>query len=412
MSNVLEQLVATQGNIVKYDKENNPSIFKPFPKMKSSDLSELLPDHVHPAFRTNGKEQSAILLGQFMASQLENDSTKPLYSLPNMPPRVSLGHDPFLARMRAFGGGVSGMTIADHGFLLLLAAKHGWVPKGNNSYGVDYRDGTTWESGKDVTVGAKRVFRGWEYECLIAHTTTTELLPSEAPLHWKPTGKHLGGTPVESQLVSDNQYRGYNTLTASGPLSWYLGGDPNNLCDIQGNAFEQVYGFRLVRCEIQIIPDNDAADPDADVSATSAAWRAILPHKSDDGFDLVEPGTAGTVHYTWQNGKITLDTVEPEFDGESRGTSFASIAVNTTNLPYVPYILYELGLCPLPGSTTQGYFYVTMTESERVARRGGGYTGTGGAGLGYLDCDYDRGRASVAYGGRPRSLAEPLDSDT
>ena len=402
----LELLAEKYNNKVLYDAEGNPSIFCEYPQVKSNWLDASLPDHVHPAFIVNGTTDKSALIGKYMAAELASNGT--LYSLPNMPPRVSLGHDPFRTRMTAFGGNVTGLTIADHGLLLLMAHKNGWTPKGNNNYGVDYRDGSRFELNKAVTVGTKRVFRGWEYECLIAHTTSAELLPSETPTHWR-KGKHLGGEPVKTQYVADNAYNGYNTLTGSGPASWYLGEDVGNIADPQGNAFEQVYGFRLVNCEIQIIPDNNAADPACDTTANSAAWKAILPHASDNGYDLVAPGTPGTVHYAWLNGKITLvgrALEEAEFDGASRSTAFANIAVDSDTLPYVPYILQELGLAPIPGMTVQGNFYVQMTKDERVARRGGYSGNTSSAGLAYLGCSNARGHAAVNYGGRPRSRPE------
>jgi len=401
----LELMARQYGNVVQYDANGNPSIFVKFPKMKSSDLDAALPDHVHPAFVINGVEEEAILLGKFKSAELVNGGTQ--YSLPNMPPRVSMHHDTFLQKMRAFGNGASGMTIADHGLVLLLGHKYGWEPHGNNYWGCDYRDATPWELAKNYNVGDNRSFRGWLYECIKAHTSAAELLPIDSPLYWK-KGKHIGGVPANpSQYNADSRYGGYNTLNGSGPIDWYLGSDPANLCDIQGNCFEQVYGFRLVNCEIQILGDNNnAADANADCSA-NGAWKAILPNKADNGFTLVAPGTPGTVHYTWQNSKITLDTVEPEFDGEYRGTAFKDMAVNTANLPYVPYILYELGLAPIPGMTVQGYFYVQMTQDERVARRGGNSNGTSSAGLAFLYCYYPRSRANVLYGGRPRSRLNP-----
>lgn len=400
------ELVARQyGNVVQYDAKGNPSIYCKFPKMKSSDLDPSLPDHIHPAFMINNAEEDAILIGKYMSSELESNGTQ--YSLPNMPPRVSMDHDGFLARMRAAGNGASGMTIADHGFLLLLAHKNKWEPHGNNYWGCDYRDATPWELAKNYNVGDKRSFRGWLYECLIAHASAAELLPVDNPLYWKKL-KHVGGTPAyPSQYNADSRYQGYNTLTGSGPIDWYLGSDPGNLCDIQGNAFEQVYGFRLVNCEIQILGDNNnAADAACNCSA-SGAWKAILPNKTDNGYTLVAPGTAGTLHYTWQDGKITIDTVEPTFDGEYRGTTFSQMGVNTTNVPYMPSIMYELGLAPVPGTTVQGYFYVHMTRDERVARRGGLYYSTSHAGLAFLDCGNARGRAYAYYGARSRSRLNP-----
>lgn len=394
MSNPLELLARQYGNIVQYDKNNNPSIFCRFPQMKSSDLDPSLPDHLHPAFIINGNAEDA-LIGKYMSCELKNGVQ---YSLPNMPPQNSLTHDTFLSRMRAFGNGASGITIADHGLILLLAHKNKWEPHGNNYYGCDYRDATIWEAGKAYTVDTIRSYRGWTYKCKKNHTSADEIKPDNAPEYWEKL-KHVGGTMA---------YTGNSlTLTGSGPIDWYLGSDPANLCDVQGNAFEQVYGFRLVNCEIQILSDtNDAADANCDCSA-NGAWKAILPNNTDNGYTLVAPGTTGTLHYTWQNSKITIDTVEPTFDGEYRGTTFASMGVNTTNIPYMPSIMYELGLAPISGTTVQGYFYVQMTQDERVARRGGRYNVGSDAGVGCLSCSHARSHAGVDYGGRPRSRLNP-----
>ena len=152
----LELLARQYGNVVQYDADGNPSIFCKFPKMKSSDLDASLPDHTHPAFVINSKEEDNILIGKYMSVELESGGTQ--YSLPNMPPRVSMHHDTFLQKMRAFGNGASGITIADHGFMLLLAHKNKWEPHGNNYWGCDYRDATPWELAKEYTVGTVRSF--------------------------------------------------------------------------------------------------------------------------------------------------------------------------------------------------------------------------------------------------------------
>ena len=118
----LEVLARQYDNVVKYDAQGNPSIFVKFPKMKSKDLDSSLPDHTHPAFIVNGVEQDYILLGKYKAASLTGSGSDggTLYSLPNMPPAHSRNADAFLAQLRAFGSGVSGMTVADRGFLLLL----------------------------------------------------------------------------------------------------------------------------------------------------------------------------------------------------------------------------------------------------------------------------------------------------
>lgn len=401
----LEFLARQFGNVVKYDENGNPSIFVKFPKMKSSDLDASLPDHTHPAFIINGVEQDYILIGKYKATSLTGSGSdgKTLYSLPNMPPAHSRTADAFLTQLRAFGGGVSGMTVADRGFLLLLAQKNGWNPGGNSDYGHCYKDATRYELAKNVNIGDKRGFRGWLYECIKAHTTSVELYPDIAPLYWKKI-KQIGGTEAYADMHDSGQNNLILTLNGSGPLDWYLDGTPASVCDIVGNQFEQDYGYRIVGNELQIMENNNAASPDADLSASSAAWKAILPNKSDDGYTLVAPGTAGTLHWTWANSKITLDTVVPEYDGQYRGTDFKSLGVNSTNLPYIPHIVRELGLFPTSGSTMKGYYYMQFINEERFPRRGGYYYNGGHIGLGYEHCTHPRGGANRYYGARPRSI--------
>ena len=399
----LEFLARQYGNVVKYDADGNPSIFVKFPKMKSKDLDASLPDHTHPAFIIDGVEQDYILIGKYKASEINKDDNGTLYSLPNVPARVYLGADQLLERMRAANTGASGMTIADGGFLLLLAQKNGWNPqKGNNSYGIDYRDATTWETAKSVAVGNVRAYHGWTYKCLIAHTTSVELNPIDNPLYWQKE-KQIGGVGDVGGIDPETS-RIRTTINGSGPLDWFLGSDPASVCDLVGSCYEANYGYRLVNCELQIMENNNAASPNADLSASSAAWKAILPNTSNDGYTLVAPGTPGTLHWTWANGKITLDTVEPEFDNEYRGTNFKDLAVNTTHIPHIPHIIRELGLFPTQGSTMAGYYYVHMTRDERFPRRGGTYSNPSNAGLGYVDCRNPRSNSGLYYGARPRSL--------
>ena len=170
------------------------------------------------------------------------------------------------------------------------------------------------------------------------------------------------------------------------------------------NCFEQDYGYRIVDGELQLLENNNAADPEADLSASSAAWKAILPNSADDGYTLVAPGTEGTLHWTWANSKITLDTAKPTLDTEYRGTSFKDLAVNSANLPYIPNIVRELGLFPTSGSTTNGYYYIQFTSGERFPRRGGHCSSGGSIGLGAEYCNYPRSYAYWGYGARPRSL--------
>lgn len=404
----LEFLAEKYGNVVKYDASGNVAgIFVRFQKMKSSDLVAGLPDHTHPAFIVNGVEQDYILLGKYKAGE-NGDSNGPLLSLPNIPPIRSLGADQCLSRMKLAGPGITGMTCADYGFIKLLAQKNGWVPHGNNNWGQDYRDGTAWQVNQQLTIGTVRAYKGYLYTCKIAHTTAAELKPDLAPTYWE-KGKLVGGISWDNS--QDNNYQsGYRTLNGTGPLDWYLGNDPGNLADIIGSSMEQQYGYRIVDMELQILENNNAADPEADLSATSAEWKAILPNQSDDGYTLVAPGTAGTLHWRWLNSKITLDAGAPpeaEYDNEFRGTSFKDLAVNSTNLPFIPHIVKELGLFPTgAGDTAQGYYYIQMTHEERFPRRGGDCSSTSGGGLGCVSSSSSRAAAGAGYGARPRFSGE------
>lgn len=388
----VERFAQEQGWVVKYAADGTPNFFYPIPKMKSSDLDPSLPDHTHPAFIVNGQEIDRRLIAVYKGGSFNGAA----HSIPNVPPLVNLGADQLLERIKNCGTGFGPKTVADSGLLLLLARKMGYTTiKGNNNYGVDYRDGTRWEPGKTFTEGAKTVFQGVEYVALSSHTSALENKPDISPLLWK-KGRRIGGIPVASQ-ISDSNPNGLNTLTGSGPASWRFGGKVNGIDDLTGNCFDQDYGCRFYSGEIQILADNNAAHPNADLSASSAAWKAILPNQENNGYTLVAPGTPGTLHWNWLNSKITLDTVTSEFVGQ-KGAYFKDLAVNSSNVPFVPSIMYELGLFPIPGDTTQGYYYVDFAEGERFPRRGGYYTSD--TGLGYVYAVSARAAANTYYGVR------------
>lgn len=399
----LEFLAKKYGNVVKYDAAGNVAgIFVKFMKMKSSDLVAGLPNHTHPAFIINGVEQDYILLGKYKAGEngVPNDA---LVSLPNIMPVRSLGADQCLSRMKLAGPGITGMTCADYGFIKLLAQKEGWVPKGNSLWGQSHKDATNWKTGESVSVSTVRAYEGWTYTCLTAHTTAAELRPDLAPTYWE-KGDFVGGISQDTAIDANTQ-TGYRTLNGTGPLDWYLGSDPGNLADIVGSSVEQQYGYRIYDCELQILENNNAADPDADISASSAAWKAILPNAGDDGYTLVAPGTTGTLHWNWTGSAIQLDTKCDDLTIGAKGQNFKTLTAHSTRLPYVPSIVKELGLFPTDANDqTEGYYYVNFTAGERFPRRGGGYYSGSAAGLGCVGAYDGRGFASAYCGARPRSL--------
>ena len=400
----LEFLAEQMGNVVKYDAGGRPSIFVPFTKCKSRDLDPSLPDRTHPAFIINGQEVSRILVGKYMASEVESQGT--LYSLPNMPPKHSLGADALDQRIRQFGQGACSMTIAMHGLILLLAKKNGWTPRGNTYLSADHRDGTPWDLAQNYTTNSKRILYGWEYSCKKNHLSSAETKPDIAPDYWERL-KFVGGNTVKSQRGSEKG-RGWHTLTGSGPLNWNLGGQAENLNDIIGNAMENMPGYRIYDGELQIFENNNAAHPDADNSTTSGAWRAILPSNVDDTHTLVSPGTAGTLKWDKAvgagNTAPILDTqIITRCTGEEYMTAlFKDMTANAARVPYVPAVLKELGIFPIQGDLTEGRVYYRNYEAtEYLPRRGGFYAYPSLSGLGCVDATYSRAYSSVSYGARP-----------
>ena len=400
----LEFLAKKYGNVVKYDNDGNVAgIFVRFYKRKSSDLVAGLPEHTHPAFIINGVEHDSILLGKYKAGE-NGVANGALVSLPNIMPARSLGADQCLARMKMAAPDITGMTVADYGFIKLLAQKEGWCPEGNTCWGQSHKDGTAWETGKSVTAGQQRAYEGYLYTCRVSHTTANELKPDIAPTYWH-KDKLIGGISQDTGKDAAHQ-TGYRTLNGTGPKNWYLGEDVGNMADIVGSSMEQQYGYRIVDCELQILENNNAADPGADLSATSAAWKAILPHTSDDGYSLVAPGTAGTLHWNFDatTNKIILDTQCDDLTIGSKSTNFRDLKAHATRLPFVPHIVKELGLFPTDeNDRTEGNYYVNFVEGERFPRRGGPYSASSSRGLGYVNSSDERGYAATIFGCRPRS---------
>ena len=78
--------------------------------------------------------------------------------------------------------------------------------------------------------------------------------------------------------------------TGTGPISWSHDKTMAGIWDLNGNVWEWMLGLRLVKGELQIIADNNAADSSCDSSASSTAWKAI---KASDG-TLITPDGNGT----------------------------------------------------------------------------------------------------------------------
>ena len=301
--------IAAPNNVLMYDDLGDPSVMVRIPKFKIGDVIEGGGDSTHPAFIVNGKELDCIYISKYQ--NVVNNGRA--YSLPMQDPAAMLNFDQAWQYCKQKGPGWHLMTNAEWAAVALWCKKNGFMPKGNNNYG------------KDSTEGA---------------------LPQRA------LGTYRGADGAI-----------YRTATGSGPASWYHDNTAAGIADLNGNVWEWNGGLRLVDGEIQIIPNNDAADWNNPLTPTSTLWRAIKP----DG-TLVAPGTAGTLKYgtSWSNTKFSSIVPPPAATG-------AGIT-----------LLESLGLIPHTGAASADYgddaVWANIT-SERLPIRGGYWLNAASAGV-------------------------------
>jgi len=143
--------------------------------------------------------------------------------------------------------------------------------------------------------------------------------------------------PHERGIINDSVD---NTDTGTGPNTWNHNNAANGIADLVGNAWEWVWGLKLMDGRVMLAPDNDK-------SLAESGWV-------DTGWDMPSNGTWATRDAT----------------GATQDIKRALIMPNGVADP-------------------DGYLYTTLT-GERFPLRGGSRSNGGIAGLGALNLNIER----------------------
>ena len=320
------------GNVVQMDDAGLPSLLVYIPAFKNSDVLAGGNDSTHPAFIVNG-----VQIPGFYYSKYENVvHNGKAYSLPAEDPQTSTNFDTAREYCEAKGYGWHLSTNAEWAALALWCKKNGFIPRGNNYYGRDDHES--------------------EYKAITAHTL--------------------------------NDGRTGRVATGTGPLTWSHDGTVSGVWDMNGNVAEWQGGLRLVWGEIQILANNDAADPDNPQNQTSTCWKAI---NAADG-SLVEPESKTTDKAVKASGStVKLDIVDTgsaflwkfstnitQASNESVSCQFGLVSHDNTLGDAAIILLRSLALLPDDGAIVeeyeQDYMYWNNAASECHVQRGATYS--------------------------------------
>lgn len=324
-------------NKVIFDDLEKPSIMVGFPKPKFSDLITGGTQDAVDVYKVDGVERDILYISKYL-NVVVNDRA---YSLPMKDPRAYINFDQAVAACRKKGAGWCLTPNALWGAIMLWCNRNGFLPRGNTNWDASYEKG--YERGVNTYID----------------------------------GTHGGG----------------RTATGSGPATWYHDGTVAGIADMCGDVWEWVAGLRIVGGEIQIIPYGNCMKADCDMSANSTEWKAIKP----DG-TLVDPGTAGTLHYDLVSNKIVISTsTNSEFN-----SSIAFSQLEAASGVNIPQIVKLHGLIKDSADIypTTGHQHYINAAGERLPLRGSSFYNASYGGVGGLGLDGERSGAGYNIGFR------------
>lgn len=342
-------------NEILYDDKGLPSIMVKIPKQTYAQLGLGDSTATHPAWIVNGQEVDAIYISKYQ--NIVQDGRA--YSLPGQAPKHSINFDAARQACEAKGSGWHLMTRAEWSALALWCKQHGTMPKGNNNYGKD------------------------DSESLYT------------------------GIPV----TFENDGRTRHIATGTGPLSYSHDGTPSGIWDLNGNVSEWNGGIRTVYGELQVLVNNNAADPSHSQSATSTEWKAI----SGSTGEFIAPNGTGTTpgsikmdwitnHCQYTSGALTVK------EDANRSCLFENISCDATIGEAAKLVLQALGMLKYDdtaGAYNGDTLYFNNGQEERAFCCGGNYGYGAAAGVFFSYGSYARSHADAGIGFRSAYVSLP-----
>lgn len=353
LSNLALKAVCPNNEIL-YDDKGMPSIMVKIPKMTYAQLGLGASTATFPAFIINGSEVPHIYISKYQ-NIIKNGRA---YSLPGQDPANSLNFETALAACTAKGSGWHLMTRFEWMAIAHWCKANQTLPYGNNDYGKDSRE------------------------------TVYKAIPTL-----------FGGDSRPNRVA-----------TGTGPLTWSHDRTPSGIWDLNGNVSEWIGGMRTVYGELQILVNNNAADPAHSQLAGGNEWMAI------DGTtgELITPNGTGTTtnslkldwltnHWEWITGSVT-------WTGEYKGCALESVTVHSSVVDEAKFLLQALGLFKYDetgGSYEGDCLYADCVAAERLFHCGGRWDNGADAGVFYAHGYGSRANANMTLGFRSAFVVLP-----